>query len=73
MEGLSDIDLEILEEALERWNKKLPFETALGKAVRRRDLPFQRYQALVEGLREIARKRKVDLSQAARMAVSQEE
>ncbi len=66
---MSPEDLEALEEAISRQSKEETFEKALGRALRRRERSFEDYVKLIGEVRELARKRKIALRDAAKEIV----
>jgi hypothetical protein len=62
---LSEGQLALLREAVDGRRKKEDLETALGRALRRRGEGFDAYVAIMSEVRELARRRKVPLDEAA--------
>ena len=69
MAQLSEEDVEILREALRFCRKSEPFESAVGKAVRKRDLDFGEYIRIMGELRELAHSRKVSVREAVKSLI----
>lgn len=65
--------LEILKEALETKQRKEELERAVGRVIRRRNLEFKTYVEVMSELREIARREKVSLDDAARRLLEEED
>ena len=57
--------LEVLREAVERRLKREELERSIGRALRRRGMSFQAYIRMISELREIARRNRTTLDDAA--------
>ncbi|MCK5548733.1 MAG: hypothetical protein KAI64_06940 [Thermoplasmata archaeon] len=57
----------MLKDALENKQENETFERALGRAIRKEKGDFERYIKVIGETRELARKRRVTLVQAARI------
>jgi len=68
---MSEGDAEVLREALDRLRKRDTFEEALGKVIRKRDMEFKEYIRLIGKVRDISRKKKLTLPEAARHLVGE--
>jgi hypothetical protein len=65
-------DVDILREAVQTRQRKEELERAVGRAVRRRNLDFQKYVKVVADLRDFAAGRKISLEEAAAILLSEE-
>ncbi|MDD1767728.1 MAG: hypothetical protein LUQ27_04080 [Methanomassiliicoccales archaeon] len=69
MAPLSQEDKDIIEEALSQTRKTLAFEQTLGKAMRKREMDFDAYVRLMSEIRDLARKQKISVEEAAESLV----
>jgi hypothetical protein len=69
MASLNQQDKEVIEEALSQTRKTMTFEQTLGKAMRRRNMDFDSYVSLIGEIRDLARKRKISVEEAAESLV----
>lgn len=69
MAPLSQEDKDVIEEALSQTRKTLAFEQTLGKAMRKREMDFDAYVRLMSEIRDLARKQKISVEEAAESLV----
>lgn len=69
MAPLSQEDKDVIEEALSQTRKTLAFEQTLGKAMRNREMDFDAYVRLMSEIRDLARKQKISVEEAAESLV----
>ncbi|MDD1769261.1 MAG: hypothetical protein LUQ55_04700 [Methanomassiliicoccales archaeon] len=69
MATLNEQDREVIEEALSQTRKTMTFEQTLGKTMRKRDMDFDSYVRLMGEIRDLARKRKISVEEAAESLV----
>ena len=70
MAPLSPEEKGVIEEALSQIRKTMTFEQTLGKTMRKRGMDFDAYVRLMSEIRDIARKRKVSVEEAAESLAS---
>jgi len=70
MAPLSPEEKGVIEEALSQTRKTMTFEQTLGKTMRKRGMDFDAYVRLMSEIRDIARKRKVSVEEAAESLAS---
>jgi hypothetical protein len=73
MAQLSEDDIGAISEALERWRRKRPFESALSAAVNKRGGTFEDYIRIISELREMARSEGLQVHEMARHLISPDE
>ncbi len=62
-------DKDLLKDALENKEENETFERALGRAIRKEKGDFERYIKIISETRELARKKRVNIVQAAQILV----
>jgi hypothetical protein len=65
-------DVDILREAVQTRQRKEELERAVGRAVRRRNLDFQKYVRVVADLRDLAASKKISVEEAVAILLSEE-
>jgi hypothetical protein len=70
MAQLTEDDIESIREALKRWRRRRPFESALSNAVRKRGGDFEDYVRIISEIREKARGEGIRIDEAAKELIS---
>ena len=66
---MDQIDIDVIRNAIKNKHRDEPFERALGRAVRKDGGDYKRYLDLMADIREYARRRRVNVVEAARMII----
>lgn len=73
MEALTDKTRQVLKDAVEKQRKDEAFERSLGRAMRAAGLDYESYILLVGRIREVSRRKKIALGEAAIVLSNEEE
>jgi len=71
MEQLNAVQIRVLSDAVDKRRRNDTLETAVGREVRRAGLQYQDYMGIVEAVRAIARKEKLDPWKAVQVLLDQ--